>query len=504
MSNQDEDQKVVVESPQPTDNTEENKNDTVTTEEVIAKNFNFQQDAEYTSNNQLDKKDVVISLPSSNLDEIEESINSITSDKENFFKNESNANWLQVIQNAITNLVFNNGLTPSLDNKDALFKQHISSPSGDLKPGTPKFKKSPTGQQYAGEAALIRIKSAIGLGTVFSIPLWHSGFWITLKAPSDSAVLELYRSLSEEKKTLGRATYGLVFGNNSVYYNKILVDFIVANIYNTSIKLTGEQNIRDYIKIQDLSVIIWGLACAIYSKGFNYQRACVVDPEECTHIVTEKLDLRKLLWVDSKSLTPQQINHMTNRAPDSMSVESVKSYTDGFSVIGVNEKIALNDTVSVVLKAPTIKEHIEAGDRWVSDIEQTYIEALTEKTTIKERNEYLNNHGKATMMRQYTHFVKSIIIDEDEYTDIDIIEGTLSEMSSEDSLRETFLEKCKYYINKNIISLVAIPTYKCPNCGNEQPTNHDKGKVFRSLIALDSTQTFFTLLLQKVIRIEKR
>jgi hypothetical protein len=438
-----------------------------------------------------------IALPSSDYSSTATKINSV--EDPSFYKTEENQRWLGQVMAGAEQFVFEDGLSGTTQRKGAMFKQKVEADSGSLMGGVPKF-KSKEGVKYTGEAARMRLRSYIGLGTAFTVPLWHSGFWITFKSPTESALLELYRQIASEKVTLGRTTYGLIFSNSSVYVSKALLDFAIDNIYNTTIKLGEDQDIRDFIKIQDLPLIAWGMACAVWPKGFNYQRSCTADPNICTHVISEKIDLKKLLWTDTTALTKQQINHMTNRQPNSMSLESIKIYCDSF-VIGVDKKITLSDKVDVILKTPTVNEHLIAGDKWVSSIEETYGRAMMEKG--EARDKYLFNQAKATSMRQYTHFVKDIVAEEESNDTPEIIEDILDDMSADDSLRTSFTKQVAEFIDNSVMSVVGVPTYMCPNCGNEQHTNKSKG-LFRGLIAIDVTQTFFTLLLQKLQRLEVR
>lgn len=438
-----------------------------------------------------------IALPASDFKSTADCLNNVEGDS--FYKAEDNQKWVGQVMAGAEQFIFDDGLKGTTEREGSKFVQKVQADSGGLMGGVPKF-KSEQGVKYTGEAARMRLRSYIGLGTAFTVPLWHSGFWITFKSPTESALLELYRQISTEKVTLGRTTYGLIFSNTSVYSSKAILDFAIDNIYNTSLKLGENQDIRDFIKIQDLPLIVWGMACAVWPKGFNYQRACSVDANVCTHVITEKLDIKKLLWTDTTALTKQQINHMTNRQPNSMSVESVKIYCDSF-VIGVNKKISLSDRVDVILKTPTVNEHLIAGDRWVSAIEETYGRAMMEKG--ETRDKFLYNQSKATAMRQYTHFVKDLVANEDSHDTVEIIEDLLDDMSGDDALRTSFTKQVSEFIENSVMSLVAIPTYKCPNCGSEQHTNKTKG-LFKGLIAIDVTQTFFTLLLQKLQRLEMR
>jgi hypothetical protein len=118
-------------------------------------------------------------------------------------------------------------------------------------------------------------------------------------------------------------------------------------MYESSLAIKEGDNIRNYIKTPDLPILLWGLACSIYSNGFQYTRACISDPEKCNHILKEKLDLSKLLWTDSSALTAHQVNHMTKRQRGSMETDSLNAIQMN---LFVDKKIRLISRMMLVLQ----------------------------------------------------------------------------------------------------------------------------------------------------------
>lgn len=467
--------------------------------EVINKT-NFTMTDSYTSAIAADVDIDFVVMPTSTDKEIEKVVVN-AADKKIANTNEG-AIWVNTVSGGSEFSLREESLLEAAHRDESHWVQKLATSTGaNLGPGKANFKNN---KKYSGEAQKVRLLSLLGLGTVVSIPLWHSGFWLHLKTPTEAALLEFYRQVTNDKIRLGRDKHGLLFSNTSSYTSKAMMDLIVSNIYQTSLKLPDNANIRDYISTQDLTTCIWGMSWATWPKGFKYSRACVSDIDECKHVITERLDISKLLWVDKSSLTEWQTKHMSSPQPDSMSVDSVKNYKDAF-VRGADRLVKLSDQITVTLKTPTVNEHIDAGYKWVNGIENRYIQAMTESEN--EREEYLVKQAQATAMRQYTHFVKSITTDDggntEEHTDQDTIEFVLDSTSTSDKLRNLFVEETAKFINDSTISMVAIPTYKCPRCNKEQSPGKDKG-LFSSLLPLDPTQTFFIPLSQKLQRIEIR
>ena len=407
--------------------------------------------------------------------------------------------WLGVVSAGIETNTYANGLVNTVLDKSANFEQSINSEIGALSAGAPAFKVQ-EGTKFSGEKARLRVRQSLKLGVIFNIPLWHSGFWIRIKAPQEAELLELYRQITSDKITLGRATYGLLFSNNTSYATRALLDFCVDCIYETSLDLKDNQDIRQYIKTPDLPILFWGLACSVWPNGFQYMRACIADAEKCNHVIKAKLDLSKLQFTNTSELTKRQITHMTKRNRGAMSLESIKLYQDEF-IKGQARQVSLNEDVKMTLQIPDALEHIDAGYRWINAIEENYGRALIQEES--KRDNYLISQGKATVMRQYGHFVKEVNVSGEIFDDQETIEGILDDLTASDEIRDKFLESVAKYLDDSVISLIAIPTFKCPNCQEEQKLEKEK-ETFPGLIPIDVNNTFFTLLVQRIQRIEAR
>lgn len=466
-------------------------------EEAAVREPNFKLEIPYSAEVAAsDKNTPAISLPSGTEENIRKSLRNSPNIKSGL--DEVTAKYINVINSSLSTLPFAGGLVGTADRQSANYAQQVPTATIPILGYAPKFKKK-EGVKYTGESARNLIRSAMKLGTVFSVPLWHSGFWITLRSPSDGDLLELYRKITQEKITLGRSTYGLMYSNVSAYTSKALLDFIVDNIYETSLALDDNQDIRNYIQLPDLSLLIWGLACATWPNGFQFNRACITDVDKCKHVISEKLNLSKLLWTDTSSLTERQIQHMTNRQRGSMSVESVKIFMNDF-IRGKERKIDINEDLSFILTMPTAAEHIDAGYRWISHIEEEYGRAMEQNEAT--RNDYLLSHAQATGMRQYRHCVKSVIAMGDEIDGLEDVDNALNDLTARDDIRDEFMSSIAEFLDESIISFIAIPTYKCPACGGMQkPATEGK---YPELIPLDVTQTFFPLLIQKLQNIRER
>jgi hypothetical protein len=457
---------------------------------------NFTLDGEYSKPLQdgidFEKENIV--LPSDLSDSVRDRVTKVGNKVSDF-----NSHWLSVLQGSMESVAYGSAFVPTVSRADAHFQQKIDSSVGPLFLGMAKAKVGPN-QKLTGENLRLMIRQSLDLGGTFNVPLWHSGFWVRFKAPSESAILELYRALTEEKVSLGRATYGLIFSNNTSFSSAAMLNFCEDHILSTSLILPDGDSIKKYMNVLDMPTLFWGMVCAIWPNGVQYQRACTSDPERCSHVVTELLDPSKLLFVDKTRLTARQIAHMAKRDKASVSVESLSIYKDEF-LNGHPRAIKLSEDLSFTIAIDTAQEHIDSGYRWISEIEETYPKVLIQDE--KERDEYLIKQAKATVMRQYAHFVKSINYLDTEYSEREEIENVVGDVSADDQLRTTFQTKIKEFIDDSTVSLIAIPTYKCPSCGKEQRELRENHHM-QGLIPIEVMSNFFILAVQKIRRIEQR
>lgn len=437
-----------------------------------------------------------LALPTSNLDTVKNVLNDAPNVR--LDDNKQGREWSEALNDSLDALYLRDSFDKTVNRNDSEFVQAIDSEKMPLCAGIPNLRYN-VGEKVAGERAVLRIRSLVGLGTILQIPLWHSGFWVTIKAPSEGALLELQRRLIEEKINLGRNTHGLAFANTSVYVAGWLMDFVIQHIYDTTIKAT-DIDLRKMIKALDIPSIVWGLACSIWPNGFQYTRACSVDPEKCNHVVKEKINLGKLLWVDRKALTAWQISHMTNRGGSTMSIESIERYCSEFT-IGRGRTIKVNENVSINLKVPNIDEYINSGYKWVNNIVNMIDGSLTEQPTDAARNHYINELGKSTNMRQYVHWIESIDAAGNIVDDVETIEQIVDTFSSIDEVRIEYFNDILKFIDDSTMAVIAIPTYTCPSCQEEQPATLPR---FTHLLNIDVISCFFILLVQKLRKIHSR
>lgn len=415
--------------------------------------------------------------------------------------------WAQCIAEGAEYTAYNDMFISTLDNPESNFSNKVEHNNISLNAQSPKFKAAEN-QNLKGERAVIRLISHLGLGTLFQVPLWHTGIWVTFKPPAESEIIELNRLLIADKIKLGRATYGLVYSNVSAYTTDRLVDFAIAHVYDITVKSEdiAIADLKNHISCQDIHTLLWGLICTMYPRGFKDRRSCIADPEKCNFVIEETLNVMKLQVTNSNALTEWQKSFMTGRQPKSKDLASIKRYKEELKSIQKKKISLLKDTgreISITLKTPTISEYVEAGHRWIGDIVEVVDKALGTDPSDNERNNLITSHGQASAMRQYVHWIDSIEYDTNIIDDRETIEKTIGVLSADDEVRTKFIEAVIDYINASTVSIIAIPVFDCPNC---HKTNEGQLKLpqYKNSIPLDVIQLFFGLHTQRVSRLMER
>lgn len=383
--------------------------------------------------------------------------------------------------------------TNTIARDDAMWRQSVDHEGERLRAGRPRFGGGGGDGIIAGERAVLRIMNGLGLGAVVQVPLWHTGIWLTLKAPGDDELLELDRRIAEEKVKLGRASSGIIFSNDSIYTTSYLVNFALRCVYDSSTRDISQEYLKSIIKITDIPSLIWGLLCSIYPNGYPLAQPCVADPSKCQHVTRELLNLTKIHWVDNRALSSEHRRHMARRTAKFTDEEIIK-YQDTLPTQESRE-VVIGDSVKMILKVPTVALHEESGFAWVDNIVEMTDRAFAVPLRGEERESYIHNQARVTLLRKYSHWVSKIVYEEDVVEDRATIDNLLSRFSTAKGISNTLIENIVKYIDDCTVALVAIPTYNCPQCG-EPAGNADRRHD--DLIPLDVARIFFTLRSQRL------
>lgn len=393
----------------------------------------------------------------------------------------------------------------ALTRENSLWRQTVRAGddgSVEIAAGRPKAGERKGNAPLQGEEALQMMQTYLGTGQLSRIPLWHSGIWINLKAPTESQLLELDRRIANEKIELGRQTQGLAYSNSSIYHNSFLFNFALSMVFDCSVSNYTTELLKRKILVTDMPQLLWGLLCTIYPNGYRYHRPCVVDPASCTYVADELLDISKLSWTDNSALDHSQRQHMIRKLSKFTDIElanyvSKHRYVDKGTV--PLKDYRGNKTV-VELRVPTLADYEASGFSWVEGIVSATDQAFGSQLGDNERNEYMLEQARATALRQYAHWIERIVFtdkngDQQYIEDRHTLEQLIGQLTGDPTVFENFLNGIQKFINEATISQIAIPSYKCPQCQANQH-NPEEAK-HPHLIPLDVGTIFFTLLGQR-------
>jgi hypothetical protein len=334
-----------------------------------------------------------------------------------------------------------------------------------------------------------------------------------LKAPTETDLLALEELLVAEKSTLGRNTGGRTHGAQGVFAMARVVDTILSNVYDATVVDYDAQKLKSIIKVTDLHPLVLGFATAIYPQGYPFSRVCVADPTKCKHVTEEVVNLSRLLFMDRTALTPKHMAHMRRKSSRFTDIE-LKAYQDEFAY---NQKVGvidINDTTKLTLRVPTLAEAEMSGREWIDEISRLIDSQTQEEIDDRVRDQRISQMALAQASRQYAAWVEKITLNATDEHEGEIIDerkdiaANIGNISGNIDYEEAFYSGIEKYITTTTMGVVAVPNYKCPGCGKEQqksdPMEEATLRKHPHLIALDTIQTFFTLLSQKTDKIRRR
>lgn len=388
--------------------------------------------------------------------------------------------------------------------KDVQFEQGISNNEGEVTNLISPLKFKNSSGEMKGEMALLKVSKLLGIGEVVNVGLPHSGIWVTIKPPTDKDLIDFYNTVFREKVMLGRSTSGLTFSNFSVYLNNKLFQFILRHIHSVNYSDLPKDQLDDHICIHDFPILAWGFACAMYPNGFPFERACIPKGEEpCLHVSKETINLTKLPWLDNSALSSVQKTIFSENRPNKLTVDSYKKYVAEHSRV-VSSMVTVREGIKLKLKIPTFAEYTTDGLAWINGI-STSVEAVLLSTEDDEegKRELINQYVKASVLRQFNHFVDFIEIDDSVVTDRVTINNLLEMFSGEDDLRTVILDAIIKFKSNTTIAVIGIQEYNCPKCGSKQEGALELPR-FVNVIPLDSVNLFFLMLTSRISKILER
>ena len=425
--------------------------------------------------------------------------------------------WVSVLQRSAPYVSLGDHMQKRLADKKAKFTQSIEHRGQRLHGVAPSPKLQPGTTEMEGERALLQMVSHLGIGGLTRIPLFNSGFWVFFKPASPMEMLTLRMMTTGDKVELGRRSYGLTHSNHIVYSLSRIFEMALAHVYATSVDATEmhPNEIRKYLKPQDLHVFIWGFLFACYPSGFRYETACIENPEKCQHVFEGTLAISKIRVDDSNLLSDKQKAFMCSFSSNSRKLKEVLDYQTELTAMQDKRIIfneGSNNEVAITLQTPSVVEYIEQGYSYINSIVDSVTKAMAMDASDQERTLFMEEASRSSTLCQYIHFVKSVEFGQlskpdgavVKMTDRSTVMDALKVLSPTASLREAIIKAILDYIAESTVSIIAMPAYDCPVCKAEQDAHlTTRLPKHTAYIPLDIIQIFFGLLAQYTERIQE-
>jgi len=353
------------------------------------------------------------------------------------------------------------------------------------------------------KAALLKLTQRVGLGGPIHVPLWHSGFWITISPLSTEEIIKLEFELISELNRVRKITSTLIYSHYNVIFAEVIFKHFKSKIIDTTVDL-GELEIEEIININDLYTIALSLGMTMFPKGFNAIIPCkntvILNNDNlpsCNYKARIKLNLEELLRVDTSILNNEQVAQMCKKTPKSITIDDTVNYQEALSDIqtkSITYDVSGEPTI-INFKTPSIKRYFESG--------AIFIEKLKEATTdLIMKNEQLDDDSAENMLLEVfklstlTHFIDGIPTDEYIINDLETISDALELFNTDTLLVNKIIDDINTFKNSSLIAIVGIPTFKCPTCKEIQSNDE--------IIPIPVYDYFFTLLHLKYTRIIKQ
>lgn len=374
------------------------------------------------------------------------------------------------------------------------WSQYLNLQGYKLQVDSPRIEPSTNGEKLTGTAAISKLNMLLGGGKYIRIPLFASGFWITLSVPSNSELLNLNLTLEDKKGQVGRATAGAIFSNRQALMIEDIFTFIREHIYSTSIKNWIDVDLAKYIKTVDLYPLLQAMSTCMFPDGFKHKIPCVSNPLKCNYVKEVTLNLAKMYWTDETKLTVGQTKFMYDSINNPRTIKEITQYQTDLA-LNTDNQVHINDNVTAVLRIGTISDLIESGNRWIADVSNIVDKLAFSKADNEQRQYLLHSHMAVSSIREYAHYVERIVLtanDEDQYIDEPgTIESSITAIAADSDLADVFVKGVSNFIERNIVTVIGTPNFECPECQKSQTS---ESSIHPLIVAFDPLVVFTTLL----------
>lgn len=283
------------------------------------------------------------------------------------------------------------------------------------------------------------------------IPLYNSGFSVTIASPSQNDLRMFYSQVSDQVQVWGR-----IMGHHSIQFSDYIIkrqirDLFVSCVRDCNVEgWARNKTLERLISFNDFQVMCWALGTLIYPNGYPYTFVC--SHENCTWKEEQTIDLRKLALTNFTKLGFEGIRHMLK--------ETVKTS----EVIRYQELLnpsvpVVYDTATWYLKVPTLQEYFETATLFTATVIDTIQDTLT--------NDLMAKILRTNFASAYSPWVKKIVDDTNTFSGTEEIFGVAMTVTGDDideDDEDPWYTKIDKFMLESATTKIAIPSVSCPKC----------------------------------------
>lgn len=324
-------------------------------------------------------------------------------------------------------------------------------------------------------------------GDVITVPLYNSGFKITLKSPQLFELNNLYNRIGERFDTYGRNLGTLFYLYYDLQLKEIFINFILSLVIQTTLEVANRKQLmailKDTIALNDYQVCLMYIASLMYPEGYHYRVM-----HKCGLNKSIKIDLKELVKTDFSRIPEGYIDHFTNDKASSIPVDKVIEYQRALNS-GNTDYIDV-DMYRFYLRVPILSQYTSYGIK--------YNDRLSNSIHDLANDEIVNEYIRHSFCSAFEPWILNVgVLNEgellftiDEHDRSNIVD-CLHSLHAKNKHNE-FSEKITKYINKSRLSFVAHEETNCPQCGEEVSS------AVNGYVPIDVQTTFFYMLVMRL------
>ncbi len=369
------------------------------------------------------------------------------------------------------------------------------------------------------------VNNVIKGGRDVQLPLYNSGFQVTIKVPETPELYSIRKTLKDLSLEQEISTGGILFNSTrGDLINKIL-EFLFPYIVRSTLNVPKGEPIYKYIDPQDYPLLICGFTMALYPNGNTTTITCknsTVFKDEiikegneektfkkpvCDFVATATLSVKDTIKVREERITDFMFDVISRRKDNSVTIDDWEQYQkERLGHKPVDDFVTFkngNDEVKFVFSTTSLERYIK-----INTIFSEYVKSQFDNIGVidpNDREQTLNEIIELNKLTSYNSYVKEIRAGSDiinMYDNDDTIQKENLEMLSEilvtfnmDELSmNKYLTKLFDYLTYTTIAGVAVNNFSCPKCNELQVSENE-------LIWLDPLNHFLGMLDYKFMSI---